>query len=501
METIPEKLQDFKSFEKEIFDIMCGIARGIMREHLEMLDLSIMGLRDTEEYRNKDIRESTIKTLMGEVTYSRRYYKTTDGRYVFLLDELMGIDCGCGLYSDNLVEQTVIECTEKSYRKAAASISSLTGQNISAMGAWGVLQNFGEKLTQQENQLRELDACESTGYLGNISSRVIMQEMDDVWLSMQNEKRQKRLENPTDEAAVNETTETTQKKSKKAGKKPIHVGIAYTGWTQTKDGKHKTANKIAYASFDKTTKFVSDFEMLMRHRYDMDGVERRITNGDGDPWIKAAAEMSDSIFQLDPYHRSQAIIRAISEKSDRNDIYAAIKEKDVDNALDIISDLHKATQDEKEQKKIEELYNYFHSNKDNLLTWQERGITLPEPPTGVTYRNLGVQESNNCSLVTLRMKHRRCSWSVNGADHMAGILCYRHTIGLDTMLGVLPEAPPAKEIVQPLSAAKAPLHDGKGYGADWLRTEMPFEQAFKTNGREAIRGILRMKPPSGLYFV
>ena len=84
---------------------------------------------------------------------------------------------------------------------------------------------------------------------------------------------------------------------------------------------------------------------------------------------------------------------------------------------------------------------------------------------------------------------------------MAGILCYRHTIGLDTMLGVLPEAPPAKEIVQPLSAAKAPSHDGKGDGADRIRAEMPFEQTFKTNGREAIRGILRMKPLSSLSFV
>ena len=83
---------------------------------------------------------------------------------------------------------------------------------------------------------------------------------------------------------------------------------------------------------------------------------------------------------------------------------------------------------------------------------------------------------------------------------MAGILCCRHTIGLDTMLDVLPEAPPAKEITQPLSAAKAPSHDGKGYGADWLRAEMPFEHTFKTNGQEAIRGILRRKPLTDINF-
>ena len=69
------------------------------------------------------------------------------------------------------------------------------------------------------------------------------------------------------------------------------------------------------------------------------------------------------------------------------------------------------------------------------------------------------------------------------------------------MLGVLPEAPLVKGVAQPLSAAKAPSYDGKGYGADRLRAEMPFEHTFKTHGREAIRGILKMKPPSGLSFI
>ena len=84
---------------------------------------------------------------------------------------------------------------------------------------------------------------------------------------------------------------------------------------------------------------------------------------------------------------------------------------------------------------------------------------------------------------------------------MAKILCFRSTIGLDVILGTLPEHPPVEMFPESLSATQAPQHDGKGYGADWLYAPMPFDNAFRTHGREAIRGILRMKPVSGLSFI
>ena len=99
------------------------------------------------------------------------------------------------------------------------------------------------------------------------------------------------------------------------------------------------------------------------------------------------------------------------------------------------------------------------------------------------------------------MKNRRGSWSDGGASSMARILCFRGTIGLGAILGALPDPGPVEAFAEPLSAAKAPQHDGKGYGADWLYAPMPFDNAFRTHGREAIRGMLRMKPVSGLSFI
>ena len=484
MTNITEGHPNFKTFERTVFDIMCTIACQLMSYYLEMRDKSIMAMRDTKEYRFIDRREATIKTLMGEVRYNRGYYRRTSGGYIFLLDVAMGIDNNYGLVSENLAEQIIVESTEKSFRKTAAGISNNTGQIISAMGAWNVVQKYGKNIEQQELRLQELDRNESTGHLGNISTPVLFSEYDDVWLSRQPEKRHKKSDK--------------EEKPKKIGKKPMHVGIAYTGWEQSKDGRYSTTDKIAYASYGKASVFVSVFESLLRQQFDMDVVDQRLINGDGESWIRTAAEETDSILQLDPYHKGQAVVKAVKDKSDRQLINAAISENDVEKTLAIIGALASTTTEVKTQEKLEKLYEYFDNNKDIFLTWQERGVELPAPPEGISYRNMGVMEPNNCSLITQRMKHRKGSWTEKGADRMAKILCIKNTIGFNVMLGTLPEPDSTRSWIEPLSAAQTPKHDGKGYGADWLQAPMPFEQAFKTNGRDAIRGMLGMRPLSEL---
>jgi len=496
MKNITDGQVDFKSFEKEIFEIMCRIACEIIRIYLEQRDLSIMGTRDNKEYRCVDRRETTIKTVMGEVRFSRYYYKKRTGGYVFLLDEEIGIYCDCGLASANLAEQIAVECTDKSFRKAAGNINNYTGQRISAMGAWGVFQKYGEAVEQQIARLKELDDSGSTGHLGEVPSRVLFDEHDDVWISRQKEKRRKRGDEIKEEEGG-----AAKKPEKKIGKKPMHVGIAYTGWEQAKDGSYSTVDKIAYASFGSVADYTAVFELLLRQRFDMDAVERRVTNGDGEGWIRTLAEENDSILQLDPYHRGKSIIKAVGDKGDRKLLFDAIGAKDVGKALSLICEMAFDEQDEAIREKLVKLYGYLHSNEDIILTWQERGIDLPAPPDNVTYRGMGVQESNNCSLITQRMKHRRGSWSENGGSRMAKVLCFRSTVGFDAILDTLPEPPEAKPWLEPLSAAKAPQHDGKGYGADWLYAEMPFENAFRTHGREAIRNMLRLRSLSQLPFL
>ena len=119
MKNITEGQQDFKTFERELFETMCRIACGLIQQYLAWRDLGIMSLRDKSRYRLIDkARGSAIKTIFGEVRYSRRYYyDIEENRYVFLLDEAMGIFSGFGLVSENLAAQIVNECADKPFRK------------------------------------------------------------------------------------------------------------------------------------------------------------------------------------------------------------------------------------------------------------------------------------------------------------------------------------------------------------------------------------------------
>ena len=71
------------------------------------------------------------------------------------------------------------------------------------------------------------------------------------------------------------------------------------------------------------------------------------------------------------------------------------------------------TTDEKDKRsqKARQLYHYLNNNKDGLLPYQKQGRKIPEPREGILYKNMGVQESQNCTAITMRMKHRRMRWS------------------------------------------------------------------------------------------
>jgi hypothetical protein len=226
-----------------------------------------------------------------------------------------------------------------------------------------IVQKSGETIDTQETKVKELDENDTSGCLGNLKSPVIFEELDEVWISTQHDDRRNRG--------------AAKSKRKKAGKKPMHIGVAYMGWTRLKDGSYSTENKVAYASFGGAHVFASRFETILRHCFDMDGVEHRLTNGDGEPWIRSAAEATGSILQLDAYHRSQADIKGVSDKSDRKRLFYAIYEKDVLKVLDMNRNLIMKAGDGKTQEKLKKLYGYFESNSDIILTWQGHRAPFP----------------------------------------------------------------------------------------------------------------------------
>ena len=163
----------FKDIEQEIFRRCCEAARNATTEILKSMDESIAKIRDKSVYRDKGCRKTSIKTVYGEVEYSRHVYickdENGDNRSVYLLDQELGIDT-IGLVSSNLAEKLINAATKVSFRQAAEMVTETTGQSISHGGVWNLVQTIGEKLEKEEEMLVEEFHSDSSKGLKNYKS-------------------------------------------------------------------------------------------------------------------------------------------------------------------------------------------------------------------------------------------------------------------------------------------------------------------------------------------
>ena len=87
---VEEKLVSFKLLEQKVFAYVCELGRMITQTILENYDDELARERDKKVYRDKGKRDTSIKTVYGEVEYSRRVYRTEPGdgkaAHVYLLD-------------------------------------------------------------------------------------------------------------------------------------------------------------------------------------------------------------------------------------------------------------------------------------------------------------------------------------------------------------------------------------------------------------------------------
>lgn len=471
---VNEELVSFKELEKKIFAYVCELAREITVQMLESYDKELAESRDKKQYRNKGKRQTSIKTVYGEVEYFRNVYRTETEKgqaaHVFLLDQAMQMD-KIGLISTNLAEKIALTVTESPYRVTADIISSTCGQSISAGGVWNMMQRLGERIDEEEcHAVKQMNAGQTQG---DKIVPVLFEEMDGVWLNMQDEHH------------------------KKMKKQEMKVFTMYEGWDaeKEKNGRSTLVEKVMLAGMEKSAEFHEKREACIRKKYNGDEIGQRILNGDGGSWIKEPYD-PDVIFQLDRYHIYQEILRKISDKEAQREIRRLFDEEKTEEMLEYIgmyaTSVESPDEKDKKSKKARELYQYLNNNREGLLPWQKRGIAIPEPEEGILYKGMGIQESQNCTVITLRMKNRRMRWSAKGANNLAKALYRKENRELvetiDRYTDGLVFTVQMREIIETLSAAKAPKKDGKGNRyADIMNRHMPLLDAMQTVSRKAFK--------------
>jgi len=449
--SVTEKTIDFKRLEKEIFTKCNKMGCEVIKNTLQNYDKELMKSRDRKKYRHKGHHKTVIKTLMGEVEYSRAIYeyKNDDGikSYVYLLDKAIGKE-GSGFMSGLLSEKIAQASCESSYRNAARNISELTGQTISHTAAWNVVQDLGKRIDNREQETAAL-AAKNEGK-GELETKILFEEQDGIWLKMQGKSRKKH-----------------------GSSYEMKLAIAYDGAERVGKKRYRLTNKVACANFESTKKFQKRKEGIIADTYNIDEIETRIVNGDGAAWIKSAANDDNAHFQLDPFHRNKAIIIAAPDGEARKAMLDLLYSKKIDELMIYIDALANSVEDEKQEKNLRGLYTYFTNNKEGLVAYNHRGIDLPQPPDGKEHRGLGAMESNIFTVIGNRMKGGRACWSIDGGNNLARLLCLKHTNKLTETLKnltsvVLPERYAKavilpQEIITTLSASKVAKSVGKGY--------------------------------------
>ena len=463
---LQEKTINLKDFEEELFAEICQLGREIYKTALEAWDNELHKARDSKVYRDKGVRKTVIKTLMGEVEYKRHVYSFTREEgcrgTIYLLDHAMGKTKG-GFFSEAFLERIGIAVCELPYRKAAAELSELTGQTISHGAVWNMTQKLGERveLIEQENAAK---ARENKG-AGKIEAKLLFEEQDGIYLHLQGKDREKH-----------------------GNGYEMKIAIAYDGAEKKGKNRYMLTNKVACASFENIEKFYPRKEGMIASTYNVDEIEQRVLGGDGDSWIKRSIG-ADTIYQLDTFHRNRAILRATSEESTRKNMQKLLYSKEIDILLKYIEALAISAKDEKQEDAFRELHTYFTNNKDGLISYNRRGLSLPLPPEGKEYRRLGAMESNVFSIIGNRMKGRRKCWSISGGNNLAKLLCLKSTGKLRNtlylMTGSMPEKY-AEEVKTGFSSAKTQESVGKGYNG--------FDSVAIPTSQKWLKEIAKIKP-------
>jgi hypothetical protein len=472
--SVIDNSKNFKDIEKEIYSQVCKETCRRLEIVLEGMDKIIREERDKKKYRYKDKRKQTIVTLFGDISYKRTYYKYVDdegrGHYTFLLDEVLGIKT-IGRVSENVMINAVDNATKLSYRKSEEDLTQKMNCNISHQSIWTIVQKAGEWVKKQEED--KMYRFLRGKLKGMKEVKILFEEKDGVYLSIQGEKR----------------------------KKELKVAKIYEGWEKRTPGskEYKTINRMYVTGFEHGEYFDIRVNSKIAEQYNIDKLEKKIINADGANWTKVEAEMdANTVQQLDSFHIHQAILRKVKCKKQASILRKYINQGKHEKLFDKLEKLIVTEKDEKEKDKLKELQTYLLENKENLKNYTVRGLKLPE---GIEYRTMGTMEGSQHNVICDRMKNRGMSWSIPGAENMSKLLALRHSGMLfDTLEQIYEQEREvsewtieelleieAKKQYEKEKEARKVLPEGEYKGAGCHFSCLPYEGAKMTESRKVMR--------------
>lgn len=412
----------FKELEEIAFKIACEFANEILRNMLEEYDKKLMDTRNTRVYRHKGKETTTVKAKTGLVEYTRTKYitKNEDGtnKCIYLTDELLNIK-EMGQVSGGIIDLVIKNISEVSFRVCAEMINNMTGLSISGVAVWNIVQKLGEEIKQYEKEKVEAHQNDKL-QAGEKETPVIYQEADGIMIYTQGKDRKEQIENYQKQHPDEEVP-------KKVRNVELKLGMTYEGWKEIGKNRYALAGKEYVAGYMSGEEMSDITNANLHSKYDMSKVELRVLNSDGGSWIKKLLA-AKAIYQADSYHLKEKITTHVRDAEDSEILKVMFYKKEYSKMIEYVEALkYKYDGEVQEVEKLEELKKYLVKRKNDMKRYKDyEGVREKlkgySKKTGLKYRNMGCQESNNYCRLTRRMKKKRMSWSKNGSENIAKVI-------------------------------------------------------------------------------
>lgn len=390
LEVLMQEEVNFEPLEESLWKTSLGLFRHLMVEVLESIDQKLMENRVKERYENKETKLRTIQTLVGEVTFKRRYYRDREeNRWVYLLDEALGIEEEKSI-SPGLFRLGVTWATKgPSYRDARDRLTDLYGsQVLSPESIRQALLEIGAACDRElENKIVRAE--------GKKKAKVLFIETDGFWIRMQENRKLKR---------------------KNQGRE-VKMAVIHEGWVPRSGGKkpdYRILNPIYISCLEEADDFWEHVRGVINANYENVDEILIIINGGGASWIRqGATHFVRSMYQYDRFHVSRELRRALRfDDGALSKARRALAKNDVGTLSIIVTEAFVACNDVDQKEKLKAFSDLLVANHDYIVDYRVR-LKKKGLPVSEEWRGLGASESNVNKFKNRTGKQGR-SWSHEG---------------------------------------------------------------------------------------
>ena len=320
-------ISDIGNTAESLLSVLKGGALELLSAVIEETDSAVLNAKKERKLDGITVKQRkvprTVVTSLGELNYKRTYFKLADGSMVYLTDQLIGIEP-----FERVTKELCAELVQNTASMSMQKAAMVTGAPVSR-------QTVNNKVLSMKDVVTEVSRVENTP-----SELHIFADEDHVHLR------------PKKSAIVPLVTVTE-------------------GIDVSNPKRHKTISPVHFQGYGMDNHaFVDNVVAAIYEKYDMEKVERVYIHADGGNWIKTLGTlMPNAVFVMDGFHLEKylkKLFKLNGASPYSGVVRKSIRENNFDAFADYISSISEK-QDEKGQKNLYELVNYFRNNWDCIV--------------------------------------------------------------------------------------------------------------------------------------